>query len=40
MGAAAKNLDFRQRYDRRLVAKTITPERQATTCRRRMKNGE
>ena len=40
MGAAAEDLDFGQRNDRRLVAKAIAPERQAAACRRRMKHGK
>ena len=37
MGAAAEDLDLGQRNDRRLVAETIAPERQAAARRRRMK---
>ena len=40
MGAAAEDLDLRQRNDRRLVAETIKPERKAAACRRRVKNAK
>ena len=40
MGAAAEDLDFRQRNDRRRVAEAIAPERKIAACRGGVKNAK